>query len=177
MISLEILKNRRSIRKYLPKKVEEDKVRILLESAMFAPSASNRQPWCFIVFRERKLMNRIMEIHPHARMLETATLGIIICGDLSRQHGPGYWVADCAAATQNILLASTGLELGSCWVGIYPREERMKAFREIFSLPSHIEPFALVALGYPAEEKPVPERFDPAKVFYEKWGNSDPQEK
>jgi len=143
---------------------------MLLKAAIYAPSAVNKQPWRFIIIEDRKLMSQIMEIHPHSKMFETANLGILVCGDLQAQHGPGYWIADCAAATENLLLAATALELGSCWVGVYPREERMKSFKELFLLPEHAEAFALIALGYPAEEKKMPERFSPEKIFLNQWG-------
>ncbi len=169
---LEALKKRRSIRSFTEQKVEKEKIEILLQSAMYAPSAVNKQPWHFIVIDDRNIMEEIMKIHPNSKMFETATLGILVCGDLQMQHGNGYWMADCGAATQNILLAATASELGSCWVGVFPREDRMKAFKELFSLPAHVEAFALVALGYPAEEKKTPERYRPERVFLNTWGNS-----
>jgi len=169
---LEIIKNRRSIRKFTAQEVEKEKIELLLQAAMFAPSAVNKQPWAFIVINDRNILNKIMEVHPHSKMFETANLGILVCGDLQQQHDTGYWIADCAAATENILLEATSLGLGSCWVGIYPREVRMNAMREIFSLPAHVEAFALVALGYAAEQKNTPERFHPEKVFLNQWGKA-----
>jgi nitroreductase len=166
----EIIKKRRSIRHFTSQNVEAEKIEALLHAAMYAPSAVNKQPWHFIVIDDRTVLNKIMEIHPHSKMFETANLGILICGDLQLQHAHGYWIADCAAATENLLLAATALELGSCWVGVYPREERMKDMKELFQLPSHVEAFALIAVGYPAEEKKTPDRFHPEKVFLNQWG-------
>jgi nitroreductase len=166
----DIIKKRRSIRHFTSQKIEKEKTDAILEAAMYAPSAVNKQPWHFIVIDDRQIMKKIMEVHPHSKMFETANVGILVCGDLQQQHDAGYWIADCAAATQNILLAATAFGLGSCWVGIYPREVRMTAMKEIFSLPSHVEAFSLVALGYPAEEKKTPERFHPEKIFLNLWG-------
>jgi len=168
---LDIIIKRRSIRSFTSQKVDEEKIKALLQAAMYAPSAVNKQPWHFVVIDEREIMNEIMQVHPNSKMFKTATLGILVCGNLLEQHDTGYWIADCAAATENILLAATSLGLGSCWVGIYPREERNKAIKKIFSLPQHVEGFALVALGYPAEEKKIPERYHPEKVHFNNWGN------
>jgi nitroreductase len=166
---LDIIKKRRSIRRFTAQNVEKEKTEALLQAAMYAPSAVNKQPWHFIVIDDRGIMKKIMEVHPHSKMFETANLGILVCGDLQLQHGTGYWIADCAAATENILLEATALGLGSCWVGVYPREERMMAMKTIFSLPGHVEAFALIALGYPAEEKKKPDRFQPEKIHYNQW--------
>jgi nitroreductase len=166
---LEIIKKRRSIRRFTTQQVEKEKIAALLEAAMYAPSAVNKQPWHFIVIDDHAVMKRIMEAHPHSKMFETANIGVLVCGDLQLHHGPGYWIADCAAATENILLAATTLGLGSCWVGIYPREDRMKAMKEIFVLPDHVEAFALVAIGYAAEQKNTPERFFQEKIHFNQW--------
>ena len=168
----DIILKRRSIRKFTPQKVEKEKTEVLLKAAMFAPSAKNKQPWNFIVIDERSIFDKIMEVHPYSKMFSTSNLGILVCGDLQQQHDTGYWIADCAAATENLLITATALGLGSCWVGVYPREERMKVMKEIFSLPGHVEAFALVAIGYAAEEKKVPERFHPEKIFFNHWGKN-----
>jgi nitroreductase len=169
---LKIIMNRRSIRKFKNARVENEKINLLLKAAMYAPSAVNKQPWHFIVIDDRTTMNKIMEIHPSSRMLETASHVIVVCGDEELQHGPGYWIADCGAATQNILLAATTMGLGSCWVGSYPRENRMTAFKELFDLPAHINVFALVAIGYTDERKEMPARYKPERIHHNRWGNS-----
>ncbi|MEN8158392.1 MAG: nitroreductase family protein, partial [Bacteroidota bacterium] len=124
MEKLEIFFNRRSIREFKDQRIDNEAIEQLLKAAMYAPSAMNRQPWHFVVVEARETMERIMEIHAHARMLTTASHAIIVCGDEQLQHDDGYWVVDCGAATQNLLLAATQLGLGSCWVGLHPREER-----------------------------------------------------
>jgi nitroreductase len=136
---------------------------------MYAPSAVNRQPWHFVVIDQRRMLDQIMEAHPHAGMLRTASHAIVVCGDEQEQHDDGYWVVDCGAATENLLLAAYSLGLGSCWVGLHPREGRKKAIAELLDLPGHVQPFALVALGYPREQKPRPDRFHPEKVKHNHW--------
>ncbi|HQK38410.1 MAG TPA: nitroreductase family protein, partial [Bacteroidales bacterium] len=84
-------------------------------------------------------------------------------------HTPDYVPVDCAAATENILLAAHGLGLGAVWVGIHPREERKKALKELFRLPDHIQPFSVISLGYPAEKVPVPNRFRPDRIHENGW--------
>ena len=166
MDPLDFILDRRSIRKYTNQVVDREIIIEILRAAMYAPSAVNRQPWHFVVIDQRALMDEIMEIHPHAGMLKTASHAIVVCGDEHLQHDVGYWIVDCGAATQNLLLAAHALGLGSCWVGLHPREGRKASFSSLLNLPSHVKPFALIALGYPQEKKLRPERFHAEKVKY-----------
>ncbi|MFO7934603.1 MAG: nitroreductase family protein [Bacteroidales bacterium] len=180
MKELDYIINRRSIRKFKDQRIDNEIIKTLLEAAMYAPSAVNSQPWHFVVVDSREIMDRIMEIHPYAGMFRTASHGLVICGDEKLQHGDGYWVVDCGAATQNLLLAAHTLGIGSCWVGIHPRKERKDAFSRLLELPPHVQPFALVALGYPDEKKPRPVRFRPDRVKRNNWNHllfpNDPSE-
>lgn len=163
--------SRRSIRKYSEKTIAESDIDTILRAGMYAPSAVNRQPWHFIVTSDAELFGKIMEIHPNARFLGGASHAILVCGDEKLQHDDGYYLADCGAATQNILLSAHMLGIGSCWIGIFPRLERAEHFSKLFGLPSHVKPFALVSLGYPAEEKQTPERFNREKIHYDRWSH------
>lgn len=165
---LDAIYSRRSIRKYETRPVEDEKVTEVLKAAMYAPSARNCRPWHFIVADDREVLEKIMEVHPYSKMLETAPVCIMVCGDTALE-APGYHVVDCAAATQNILLAAKELGLGTCWLGVTPRPERIEPLAELFALPENIIPFALVALGYPAEEPERPERFDSTRIHKNKW--------
>jgi len=169
MEKLNFILDRRSIRRFTGEKIGEGDMKVLLTAAMYAPSAVNRQPWHFVVIDDPSLLERIMEIHPHARMLQSASHAVVVCGDEQLQHDDGYWVVDCGAATQNLLLAAHTLGFGACWVGLHPREERKIHFSRLLQLPSHVWPFALVALGYADEHKPRPERFHPEKVKSNGW--------
>lgn len=169
MEKLAYILDRRSIRKFRKQKIDRDTIGQILTAAMYAPSAVNRQPWHFVVVDQRPLLDKMMKIHPHAGMLKTASHGIVVCGDEKLQHDDGYWIVDCGAATQNLLLAVHTLGLGACWVGLHPREGRKASFSELLNLPSHVQPFALVALGYPEEIKSRPERFHPEKVRHNGW--------
>lgn len=92
-----------------------------------------------------------------------------MCGDENLELSQGYWVVDCSAATQNILLAAHGLGLGAVWLGVHPREERKKDMRRLFNLPQNIQPLSLISIGYPDEQKKTPERFKPERIHYNAW--------
>ena len=169
MDTLETIFTRRSIRKYKKQTISEKIVHDLLDAASSAPSAGNQQPWHFIVIDERKLLNVIHTFHPSANMVKEADKAILVCGDLNLEKFKGYWMIDCAAATENLLLAAHSLGLGACWLGIYPREGRVAGMRKLFQLPSHIMPFALVSLGYPGEYKPREDRFNASRIHRNKW--------
>ena len=171
MEKLELFFERRSIRKYTDQRIDNETIEKIIKAAMYAPSAVNCQPWHFIVVESREMLERIMEIHPHAGMLSTASHAIIVCGDETLQHDDGYWVVDCGAATQNLLLAAHVLGVGSCWVGLHPREGRKASVSALMNLPGHVKPFALVALGYASGKKERPQRFHREKVHLNQWSN------
>jgi len=166
---MEAILTRRSIRKYTAREVSEEIVRDLLRAAMSAPSAHNEQPWHFIVIRDREILDKIPEFHPHAGMLKQTGVAIVVCGDKTLEKSQGFWVQDCAAATQNILLAAHGNGLGAVWVGIYPVKERVEKLRHLLGLPEHVIPFSIIPLGYPAEYKPPEERYREERVRYNHW--------
>jgi nitroreductase len=160
---------RRSIRKFGNKPVPNTIVDELLKAAMHAPSARNLRPWQFIVVNKRKILDELSDLHPYAKMMKEATLAILVCGDLAIEKEIGYLAVNCSAATQNILLTAYDQGLGSVWLGVYPREARMIDLKEYFDLPGHIVPISLIAIGWPAEDKPRPERFEKEKVHYSGW--------
>jgi nitroreductase len=160
---------RRSIRRYTSETVSDTDIAELLEAAMCAPSAGNEQPWQFVVITERRLLDKIPGFHPYAQMLYEAHTAILVCGDMRKDLHKGYWVQDCAAAAENILIAVTAKGLGAVWVGIYPRDDRVKALRKLLDIPEHVVPFALIPLGHPAEEKPPANRFDKGRIHYNGW--------
>jgi nitroreductase len=160
---------RRSIRKYTSQKIDQDLVDKIIKAGMYAPSAVNKQPWHFIVFTDRKSMKEIMNVHQSSAMLAEAQTAILICYDENLQHDDGYGAVDCSNATQNMLLAAHALGIGACWIGIYPRQNRMEALHTIFGLPQHVKAFAVIALGYPDEKKQVAQRYKPERIHFEKW--------
>jgi len=168
MDTLEAILTRRSIRRYTSKKVPSELITEILRAAMSAPSASNEQPWHFVVIDDHKILDEIPRFHPYADMLPEAPLAILVCVDLIPQR-EGFVVQDGSAATQNLLLAAHAKALGAVWLGIYPLEERIEGMRKLTNLPTHIVPLALIALGYPAESIPREDRYQPQRVHANKW--------
>ncbi len=169
MNAIETILTRRSIRKFLDRKVSVEDVQTLLRAGMFAPSANNEQPWRFVVIDERDLLDKIPEFHPWSKMLLEAPLAILVCAFVPVGKKFDMWVQDCSAATQNILLAAHHLGLGGVWLAVHPREERITGARALCGLPDEIYPFSIIALGYPAEHPQAVDRFDPDKVHYNHW--------
>jgi len=160
---------RRSIRRYTDEKVSGGVIKKLLQAGMAAPSAGNQQGWHFVVINERQILDEIPKMHQYAQMLKQAPVAILVCGDVEKAMYKGYWVQDCSAVTQNILLAAHGLGLGAVWLGVYPIEDRVDRIKKLLNLPNHIVPFSIISIGYPAEEKPKSERYDEAKISYNRW--------
>lgn len=161
--------NRRSIRKYTDKLVTEELIEQVLRAGMAAPSAGNEQPWHFIVINDRNVLNEIPKFHPHSEMLKEASHAIVVCGDLSLQKFEGYWVQDCSAAMQNMLLMVQELGLGSVWLGIYPMKDRIKALKDLLGLPESVTPLSIMSIGYPAETKEPADRFNPSRIHRNRW--------
>ncbi|TVM35027.1 nitroreductase family protein [Oceanidesulfovibrio marinus] len=169
MDAMEAILTRRSIRAYTEEAVTDEQVETLLRAAMAAPSAGNAQSWTFMVIRDRELLDAVPTVHPYAKMTPQAPLAILVCGDVSAEKYPGFWVQDCSAAVENLLLAAHATGLGAVWTGIYPDASRVEGFRRLFSLPEHIIPLALVPLGHPKEHKEQADRFNPDKIKRDRW--------
>jgi len=166
---MDAILTRRSIRKYKKKTISDEILQNLFNAGCSAPSAGNQQPWHFVLLDDRKILNVIHTFHPSAKILTDADKAILVCGDLDLEKFKGYWMIDCAAATENILLAAHSLGLGACWLGIYPRDGRVAGMRKLLKLPIHIIPFALVSLGYPAEIKSREDRYNNSRIHQNKW--------
>jgi nitroreductase len=168
---LRVIFGRRSVRVYSPGEVDDATVKKLLAAAMAAPSASGKNPWHFVVVRNRQTRSRMSEALPYGEMLATAALGIVVCGDLevAHDHQLSYLLQDCSAAIENLLLCAHALGLGACWLGVHPRMERIKLFKELFSLPASVIPVACISLGYPGEAKEPHAVYNPNCVHSETW--------
>jgi nitroreductase len=162
---------RRSIRLYSPAAVSETAVQKLLQAAMAAPSAAAKDPWRFVVVRNRATLTAIAAALPNGQMIAGAALGIAVCGDLQAAHDQqlSYLLQDCSAAIENLLLCAHVLGLGACWLGVHPREQRVNSLRQILSLPPSLIPVACIALGYPGESKEPRTRFNREYVRFESW--------
>ena len=169
MEALETIRTRRSIRKFTGDPVSDEMIQKILTAGVMAPSAGNEQPWHFVVIRKRETLRAISQAHPYAEMVQEAQVAVLVCADMERVKHKDYWSQDCAAATENILLAAHALGLGGVWVGLYPRERRLAELRVVLPLPDHVVPFSLIPLGHPGEKKESENRFDPSRIHYEVW--------
>jgi nitroreductase len=167
MDAMQAILTRRSIRRYTEAPVSDDLITQLLEAAMSAPTAAD-EPWHFVVIRNRDLLECVMNFHPHAQMLKKVPVAILLAADPTSGL-PGRWPLDCAAATENMLVAANALGLGACWVGIYPVEERIKGLRSLTGMPERLIPLCMVAVGFPAEQKNPPARFRRDRIHYDRW--------
>ena len=160
---------RRSIRKYQDTPVEKEKLQMVLKAAMAAPSAGNGQPWHFVVIDDRTTLNRITEFHQYSQMLKEAPVAVVVCGDTGDERYRGFWVQDCAAATQNILLEAHDQGLGTVWLGVYPNESHIKNVKDLLDLPETVYPLSIIAVGYPNEQKEPADRYTDEKVHWNRW--------
>ena len=163
---LDMIKKRRSIRKYTGQAVTDEQIRQILEAAMAAPSGSNIQSWEFMVVRDPDLKKQLAQTHTWSSMAADAAVVFVVCGDERASH---HWVEDTSAATENLLLAATALDLGAVWVGIHPNDDREVHLREVLDIPEGIRVLCLVPVGHPAESKPPRTQYQESKVHYEKW--------
>jgi nitroreductase len=163
---LDMIKKRRSIRKYTDQAVTDEQIRHLLEAAMSAPSGSNIQSWEFVVVRDPDLKRQLAQTHTWSHMAIDASVVFVVCGDeLASRH----WIEDASAATQNLLLAVTALGLGAVWVGIHPDTDREAHVRRVLDIPDGIRTLCLVPVGHPAESKVPRTQYTESKVHYERW--------
>ena len=167
MNALETIRSRRSIRKYQAgTAIPKEDIKQILEAAMMAPSACNTRPWEFVVIENLEVLNKLTEVHPYVSMLKTASMAIVVCAKPELQEGicPGYFPQDCAAATQNILLAAKALGYGTCWCGVYPRENFIQTVKELIHVDS--TPFNVIALGVADEEPAARGFYDESRVTW-----------
>ena len=164
--ALAVINTRRSTRKFTPDPVGEEDVRDLLEAAMNAPSAVNEQAWQFVVL-SGKALEDYLKINPNTP--KGAPAAILVCEDRAAEKVKGYAVQDCAAATQNILLAAHAKGLGAVWTTVFP--QNIEKVQGLLGMPDNAVPFSCVPLGRPAGPAPrTGSRFDEKKVHRQTWG-------
>jgi len=163
---LNIIFARRSIRAYSGEPVSEADVESLLQAGMAAPSASNRKPWHFVVVTDKPLLKALADAHPFGKMIAHAEVGIAVCGDPAISE---WWVQDCSAATENILVAVAGLGLGGVWLGCHGRPEREQAVRDVLGIPREVGVLSLLSIGHPGEDKEARTQYDTARIHRDRW--------
>lgn len=168
---LDVIFKRRSIRIFERRQVEKDLLVKLLQAAMAAPSASNSRPWEFVVVTDEETITKFRAKIKYGNFNASAV--VVVCANLAIAQNESafrFWVQDCSAATENLLIAAAGMGLGACWVGAYPKEEEMKTLRSILDIPNEVFPLSMIYLGYPAEEKAPRTQYDERRVHWEKYG-------
>ena len=167
---MDIIFNRRSVRKYTEQKIEPEKVDRMLRAAMQAPSATNQQPWEFLVIDDKATIVKLSEFSPYAKMLPGAPLAMVIL-EKQGMRAPLFTEQDLGAAVQNLMLQAVEDGLGSVWMGVGRGTERETFLTEMFNLPETVKPFAVLAIGYPADENAnkFVDRYDETRVHYNKY--------
>lgn len=168
---LDNIMTRTSVRRFTAEPISKDTVELLLRAGMAAPTAVNKQPWEFVVVTERDVLDSLMNVHPYSN-LETATAAIVVCGNMQKTlegAARDYWVQDCSAATENILLAAHACGLGAVWCGVYPDADRLPAVKRVLNLPGYIIPLNIITMGHPAADAEPKDKWNPENIHFQRW--------
>lgn len=163
---------RTSVRDYTDSPVTDEQIETMLKAAMSAPTAVNKQPWAFIVIKDRATLTAIADSIPSMKMVKKAPLAIVVCGDMTKAldgEGHDFWIQDVSAATENLLLAAHAQGLGAVWCGVYPASGRVALISDLLKLPDEIIPLAFVPIGEPAVKNEPKDKWNPAKIHIDKW--------
>ncbi len=164
---IESILTRKSIRKFTKEKLSRETIELLLTAAMNAPSACNQQSWYYIVVTDQEKLEKLSTLHSGVSYVKDASIAVIICGQPSAAILDYFWTDDCAAATQNLLLAAHSIGLGATWTGINRQDSiAIQFFRQNIGISDDYTPFAMVPIGYPAETKLPVNKYDEHKI---KW--------
>lgn len=166
---MDAILKRTSVRRFKEHDVSNELIEQILTAGMSAPSAGNQQPWQFMVIRNEETLKRLSQCSPYAASAAHAPVAILVCGDLSAEIHKGFWVQDCSAAVENMLIAVTSLNLGAVWLGVYPEKDRVDYVKKLFDLPHEIIPLAIIPVGSPYQEHHPQNRFDREKIHIEQW--------
>ena len=170
--TLEIIHQRKSVRNYTKTKVSKEQLETLIRAGMAAPSAVNKQPWAFIAINDRLILDKLGDGLPYAKMLKKASAAIVVCGDLGKALDgweQEFWIQDCSASTQNILLAAESMGLGTVWTAAYPAEDRMSTVKDILELPEHIIPLNVIPIGFPGGMVKPKDKWTAENLHWNKW--------
>ena len=178
--AIDVIMSRKSVRSYTQEAIPAEKVEVLLKAAMAAPTAMNVQPWRFVVVTDQAVKDQLAG--PRGGMIANAPLVIVVCGEATFMRKPWgqpdaepveaenpFWFEDCAAATENLLVAAESIGLGAVWTACYPMPDRMEPTIAALALPDNVKPFAVVPVGYPAGDDQPKDKWKPENVHYDKW--------
>ena len=172
--TLSVIAARCSVRSYdQSRDVDGATIEALLKAAMSAPTAVNLQPWEFVVVKDKATLEALAKTNRFGGMIAHAPLAVVVCGDTiqeSRGEPNKWWMLDCSAATENLLLAATAKGLGAVWTAVYPHDERISAVRQVLNIPDRFIPLCIVPIGYPADASVKPkDKWKPEKIHNDKW--------
>ncbi len=170
-VILENIMTRSSVRSYTSEAVGDDQIELLLKAGMAAPSAGNKQPWELMVINDRAILDAFPDIIKGAHMAAKSQQAIVVLGSPEKALMPDYWVQDCSAVTENILLAAHGMGLGAVWCGAYPENGsgRVEKMSELLNLPEGTYALSIIVVGKPNVDAVVKNKWDPSKVHYNKY--------
>jgi len=170
--ALTVIRERVSVRRYLNKPVSRQDLETLVRAGMAAPSAGDKRPWAFVVVTRKDLLVALARDLEHGKMLAGAAAAIVTCGVMDRTL-PGkeweFWVQDCSAASENILLAAQALRLGAVWVGLYPVLERSRRVQIALNIPDDVIPLNVISVGHPVGVEKSKDKYDPTNIHWETW--------
>lgn len=170
--AISVIHSRKSVRFYTGEPASKDELEALLKAGMAAPTARNARPWKFIAVTDAGTLKKLAEGLPYTKMIVKAGACIVVCGDMNRTL-PGaerdFWVQDCSAATENILLAAEAMGLGAVWSGMYPLTERVEHVRKVLGIPKDFIPLNVIAVGHPVGTDKPKNKFEPDNIHWEKW--------
>ncbi len=170
--TLDVIHKRKSVRHFTDDEVSKEQLKKIVKAGMAAPTARNLQPWAFVVITERNTLDKLAAVLPYSKMLEQAQAAIVVCGDMkkvAKDNDSVYWVQDCAAASENILLAVESMELGAVWTSIFPYPEKMNPVIEILEMPENIIPLNIIPIGVPTGEDKPKNKWKPKNLHWEKY--------
>ncbi len=170
-VIIDNIMTRSSVRKYTTEKVSKDQIEILLKAGMAAPTAGNKQPWELLVVDDKEILSGIANLIKGAHMADKAPLAICVLGSPDKALLPEYWMQDCSAVTENILLAAHGMGLGAVWCGAYPDNNtgKVEGLRKLLNIPVGTYTLSVIVIGHPEGEAVVKDKWDPAKVHYNRY--------
>lgn len=171
-IVLNNIAERKSVRHFTSEAVTDEQLKTLAQAAMAAPTACNKQPWAIVAVNDRAVLDSLCAVLPHAKMLEQAAAAVIVCGDLTKTlegEGQQFWIQDCSAATENLLLAAEAMGLGAVWTAVYPDTAKIDGVRTILTLPDHIIPLNVIPVGHPTGEDTPKDKWLDSNYHLNRW--------
>jgi nitroreductase len=169
-VAINNIMTRTSIRQYTNEPISKADIETMLRAGMAAPTAVNKQPWHFAAVTDK---TKLAELAGRRGIIKQAGVAIVVCGNLDKaMQGPAqaFWIQDCSAATENILLAANALGLGAVWTGCYPMDDRVAEVSKVLKLPETIVPLCVIVIGHPAEQPKPKDKWKPENVSYNEYG-------